>query len=141
MVEPTELDLKCDPESTAWVEVSGKNGKTIREDEDLNYNNWLSDEQLDKEVTYAIEFTPWNEWCGMQIDPDALKTFTPVDIVVHSLWEMTYISHNEMDIENTQNELKGIVDKIDSGEIKCIPSEEVFRQIKNKLKIEDGDDE
>lgn len=119
------------------VEVSGCNGKTIRQDADLNYNTWMSDEQLDQEVTYALDFTSWDKWMGMDVDESNLKEFTPVDIVVHCLWEMTFVSFNQTTTSELLKSIKDDVKKIESGEMKTYTTEEVMEIIKNKFKKED----
>ena len=39
----------------------------------------------------AIEFTPWNKWLGMEITENTLKDFSEMEILCHSLYEMTFI--------------------------------------------------
>jgi len=87
--------------------------------------------------TYAIEFTAWKEWMGMKVDSTALKEYTPVDIVVHCLYEMTFVSFDENKIQKSINEIKEDIKKIDSGEMKMYTTEEVMDRIKNKFNIED----
>lgn len=131
--------LRSSPSDTdsniPWIEVYGCDGTTVRNSEDLNYNNWLTDAQLDAEVTYALDYTEWGKWVGMEIDSSALKEFTPVDIVVHCLYEMTYVSFNQDNIKKVLESLKEDVKKIESGEMKTYTTEEVFDKIRAKFNI------
>jgi hypothetical protein len=55
----------------------------------------------------AIEFTPWNKWLGMEITDNTLKDFSELEILCHSLYEMTFIDFEE---ESIQDEIKRIHD-------------------------------
>ena len=92
----TELLLRLtvvdDPETDEWIDVGG-----IRTDSD---------------ESYAIEFTPWDEWLAMEIDLDTLVNFTELEILAHSLYEMTFIGYDQSTIHNTLDGLMDDVDKI-----------------------------
>jgi len=81
-------------ENETYVNVSGK---------DLNPDTTLPI------VTdaYAIEFTPWNKWLGMEITDNTLKDFSELEILCHSLYEMTFVDFEE---ESIQDEIKRIHD-------------------------------
>ena len=136
-IYPTEVEVKNGIDELPWVEVYGNNGITIRESEDLNYNNWLSDKQLDEEVSYALDYTPWNKWIGMEVDSTVLSQFTPLDIAVHCLWEMTFVSFREAERDAELRSIKEDIKKIDSGEMKMYTTEEVFSRIREKLNLKD----
>ena len=55
----------------------------------------------------AIEFTPWNKWLGMEVTENTLKDFTELEILCHSLYEMTFVYFEE---ESIQDEIKRIHD-------------------------------
>lgn len=55
----------------------------------------------------AIEFTPWSQWLGMEITENTLKEFSELEILCHSLFEMTFIDFEE---ESIQEEIKRIDD-------------------------------
>jgi len=61
---------------------------------------------------YAIEFTAWNKWLSMNIDPKTLKTFTKAEIIAHCLYEMTFMSFDEADIQEAMESLKETVEEI-----------------------------
>ncbi len=47
----------------------------------------------------AIEFTPWNEWLGMEIDEKSLQNFSELEVIAHCLYEMTFIGFEEEEIQ------------------------------------------
>jgi len=42
-------------------------------------------------IGYAIEFTEWKQWLGMDIASVTLKRFLELEIITHCLYEMTFI--------------------------------------------------
>lgn len=66
----------------------------------------IDDTMGNQEVTYAIEFTDWAEWLGMDIDPETLSNYTEVDILAHCLWEMTFFAYSREDIKKVMAEIK-----------------------------------
>ena len=58
----------------------------------------------------AIEFTPWNEWLGMDIDKDTLHKFTELEIIAHCLYEMTFMGFEE-EIQAEMDKMKDIADE------------------------------
>ena len=59
----------------------------------------------------AIEFTSWDRWLGMHIDPLTLKEFSEPEIICHCLNEMTYAGFEEEEIQAEFSKLKSIVDE------------------------------
>lgn len=49
--------------------------------------------------SYAIEFVPWAEWLGMEIDPATLASNDELDVMAHCLWEMTFAGYSPVAIE------------------------------------------
>lgn len=76
-----------------WIKVSGLNPK-------------------DKNVSYAIEFTSWNQWLGMKIERKTLKLFPEIDIICHCLWEMTFMGFEEKEIQKDFKDLIKTTKKI-----------------------------
>jgi len=86
-------------------------------DKTLKYIRVLGKESPSEEVPdglWALGFTEWNEWLGMEIEGTTLGMFPKLDIVCHSLWEMTFYSWSDKGIVNERikflenhNELKG----------------------------------
>lgn len=83
-----------DFDGSSYVDVSGKD---LNPDPNMPY---FTD-------NCAIEFTPWNQWLGMEITKDTLANFTELEIFCHSLYEMTFIDFEE---ESIQDEMKRIND-------------------------------
>lgn len=59
----------------------------------------------------ALEFTSWDKWLGMNINPLTLKEFTETEIICHCLNEMTYAGFDEAEIQKEFAKLKSIVDE------------------------------
>lgn len=53
----------------------------------------------------ALDFTPWEQWLGMKVDPNAFREFTDLEIVAHCLFEMTFIS---FDPDERKTQLKSM---------------------------------
>ena len=101
-LQPIEMDVDItlyqyydDDEQPSIVDVSGIN---------------LRPNPTDVTNGLAIEFTPWNKWLGMGIDPITAKTFSEPEIICHCLTEMTYAGFEERDIEIEFAKLKSVVD-------------------------------
>jgi len=85
-------------DESEYVDVSG------RENNPVENTNRLTD-------SLAIEFTPWNEWLGMDIDKDTLQDFTELEIIAHCLYEMTFMGFDEDEIQGEMDKIKGIADE------------------------------
>ena len=62
----------------------------------------------------AIEFTPWSQWLGMEITENALENFSELEIMGHSLYEMTFIGLEEDSIQNEIKRIQEIRDEYDN---------------------------
>jgi len=105
LMEPVDCDISIivSNEQDAfdgleYVNVSGRENNP-KEDPDK-----LTD-------SLAIEFTPWNEWLGMDIDENTLQDFTELEIIAHCLYEMTFMGFEEAEIQAEMDRLKGIIDE------------------------------
>jgi len=58
--------------------------------------------------SYAIEYTPWSEWLGMEIENQTYSHFIDVDIIAHCLWEMTWSGFKEIQIQKQIKEFEKI---------------------------------
>ena len=47
----------------------------------------------------ALEFTPWEEWLGMDVDEQSLLEFSESELICHCLYEMTFISFDQKKIQ------------------------------------------
>lgn len=48
----------------------------------------------------GIEFVPWRNWLGMKIHQESLDKFSEQDIIIHCLYEMTFVGFSEEYIQN-----------------------------------------
>jgi hypothetical protein len=71
-----------------------------------------------EDISYAIEYTPWNEWLGFELTENSLKNYSEVDIIAHCLWEMTWSGFEEEQIQEKMSSLMETVKQIqkDHGE-------------------------
>ena len=83
---------------------------------------------------YAIEYSPWAEWLGMEVTKKSLKNFTELDIVAYCLWEMTWSGYSDKEVQKNYKDIiettaKAMKD-IKSGKAKTVPWEEVKKKLK-----------
>jgi hypothetical protein len=79
------------------------------------------------EETYAIDLTPWTDLIDAKI-----KTPTKLDdveVVACILWEVTFYGFSEERITLERDELKRLIERIDSGEEKLIPWEDIEKEL------------
>ena len=50
---------------------------------------------------WAIQFERWENWLGMEIEESTRKRLSPVEIVAHCLWEMTFEGFEQEKIQAT----------------------------------------
>jgi hypothetical protein len=60
----------------------------------------------------AIEFTPWNEWLGMEVSKDSLAEFSEFEIIAHSLFEMTFVGFEEISIQTKMDEINASTEEV-----------------------------
>lgn len=88
IIEPEDIDMSIDITSEiddeSYVEVLGI------------YNNPKNEEE---HYSQAIEFTPWRNWLAMDISKESLELFSEEEIIVHSLYEMTFVAFSEEEIQ------------------------------------------
>lgn len=114
-----------DYDNTDYVDVSGY--YTNPADRTNEYTNSL-----------AIEFTPWQEWLGMPIDENTLKTFNEFEIIAYCLNEMTYAGFEQEEVQAEMDKLKQIADDYE----KMTPEEKkkntyTWDEVKERFKKKD----
>jgi len=82
---------KDDFDDEEYVDVSG------------TYEHAKNEEQ---KFSHALEFTPWKEWLGMEINPESLAHFSEQEILAHCLHEMTFAGFEEEEIQQQINDMK-----------------------------------
>lgn len=98
----------------------------VPKDDELGGYWDVSAQDLEDLEFYAIEFRPWEEWLGMEIDPETLKTLSPLDIICHCLWEMTFIGYEQAEIQAQWQEILQTKDEI--MDVKRLETWEEFLQ-------------
>ena len=78
---PEEIDIsivitKENDDNEIYFDVSGR------------HNNPRNKEET---FTQGIEFVPWNKWLGMDVSKESLDQFSEKEIIVHCLYEMTFL--------------------------------------------------
>lgn len=91
----------------------------------------------EERCSYAIEFTPWKEWLGMEIHPNSLADFSELEIIAHCLYEMTFVGFEEEDIQEELQHINQISEdyKNMSDEDKKANTttlEDIIEELKNK---------
>jgi hypothetical protein len=124
-----------------FTEVVGIDGTLNKELEDFNYLNQGEDaEYANTEVEYALEFHPWEEWLGMEIESATHQHYAYPEIVAHCLWEVTFMGFDQATIREEKQELQRRVDELknmteEERKEKLIPMDEALRG------MEEGKDE
>jgi len=85
-------------ENERYTCVSGVDG-TLKKEE--NPEIFKDDKIGNQEVSYGIEFTDWEEWLGMDIDPESTLNYHETDIITHCLWEMSFYGYTQEAIKKT----------------------------------------
>ncbi|VGO16188.1 hypothetical protein PDESU_04778 [Pontiella desulfatans] len=129
-----------------FVEVSGKDGTLNKEQDDFQYMNQASEGTFaNRETSYALSLSPWNEWLGMEIDAATAEHYSDEDILAHCLWEMTWHGFEEESIQEQKKELDRRVAEIaamtdEEKKEKLIPWEDVKQRLKDKFNRDDQDE-
>ncbi len=76
---------------------------THEKDEDQEYFDvsGLHNHPKNEEENYSqgIEFMPWPQWLGMDINKETLEDFSEQEIIVHCLYEMCFVGFSEEEIQ------------------------------------------
>ena len=79
------------------------NIKHVR-NEDEEYEDVFGTSNNDDQ-NYALEFTSWQEWLGMEIDAKTLKRYSKPSIIANCIYEMTFFGFDQKKIKKKMNEL------------------------------------
>ena len=65
----------------------------------LNAMKWITVLGVlsNNEIDYALEFNPWAEWLGMEVESTTLVEYCESDIIAHCLFEMAYVGNGRYD--------------------------------------------
>lgn len=98
----------------------------------VDVDGYYTDGRVDKHSgndALALDFTPWNQWLGMLVDARAFNDFTDLEIIAHCLYEMTFISFDQEEIQEQLDGLKRTVNEYEN----MTPEE----REKNTISLED----
>jgi len=114
---------KDDFDDLEYVDVSGYDKDPNKSIDDLS-------------DSLALEFTPWEEWLGMNIDQQSVVDFTELELICHCLFEMTFFSFDQKEIQKEIERINDVVDEIknmteEDRKQKLISSDEVLKRIEN----------
>lgn len=88
-----EVKKVTEDDETEWLNVSGIN--IAKKDN----------------ISYGIEFEPWDEWVSMYITQETLDSLSKETIVAACLYEMTFFGFTENKVQNEKNRLINAVEK------------------------------
>ncbi|TXD82140.1 hypothetical protein ESY86_15860 [Subsaximicrobium wynnwilliamsii] len=96
VIDPEESDIsivisKEIDDDEEYIEACGLHKNPKNEDE-----NYLQ----------GIELTPWCKWLGMDISKESLNDFSELEIIVHCLYEMTFVGFSEEAIQEKINKIE-----------------------------------
>jgi len=135
-IKPTLTDisivvsLECDEyDNEEYINISG-------------YYNNPEDRTDEYSSSLALEFTSWDKWLGMDKKKKSLNDFTEFELISHCLFEMTFVSFDQEEIQAEMDKLKHSAD-----EIKNMSEQEKKEKLKslddlrNELKKNDNNEE
>lgn len=139
-----DMDDSCDE---PYIIVDGKDGTLNKESSDFEcWGPNVPEEVANAEQSFGIEFAPWCEWLGMEIDAETINTYTPVEIVANCLFEMTYMGYSEDKIQGELNMLNERVNEIknmteEEKKTKLMSLDEFEKKLGYLNKKDDNNDE
>jgi len=119
-----------DKDDIGYWDIHGRDGTLHKDTDGAKLFPNASEEWLNSEVTWALEFSEWCEFLGMSIDPETANNIelSKADIVAHVLWEMTFCGYDEEEIQGKADELKEKVE-----EVKNMSEEELKENCYNNM--------
>jgi hypothetical protein len=97
-----------------YVDVNGIDGTRFK-DLEKSTTFTVASQQLsdDREVTFGLDFKPWDEWLGMNLEPNSLEQFSHEEIIAHCLWEMTFYGFDQITIQTVLEELNEMMPNLE----------------------------
>ena len=135
-LQPKESDVSIvisreedDFDQTEYMDVSG-------------YHNHPKENEGGLTTSLALDFTPWNEWLGMDIDKDTLDGFSELEIIAHCLYEMTFVGFDEEDIKAELDRVNDIAEEFQNmTEEEKRQNLKSWEELKKEWENEDNDKE
>jgi hypothetical protein len=104
-----------------YVDVNGTDGTRFKDLEKSSTFVTASQQSTDEhEVAFGLDFKPWNEWLGMNIEPDSLEQFSDEEIVAHCLWEMTFYGFDQTTIQSVLEKLNEMIPNLEGRTVEEI---------------------
>ncbi len=91
LMDEEEMDMSI----VITVEKDGFDGEEYIDVSGL-YND---PKNMEDHYPQGIEFSPWRQWLGMDISKENLNDFSEQEIIVHCLYEMTFMGFTEAVIQ------------------------------------------
>ncbi len=152
-LEPVEtkfricFDIQVEEDGDAWVTVDGADGSLVKDQEDFGkFNIDPNSEYANSEQKFALEFNPWEEWVGMELDKPEYMTLE--EAIAHSLYELTFFSFDEDEIQDQSEKLKKQAEWIENCDIEeeikkgnlIEMNDTFFEDLKKRLEDEESKD-
>ncbi|NHJ84350.1 MAG: hypothetical protein FK734_02745 [Asgard group archaeon] len=51
-------------------------------------------------LLFSLAMTPWEEWLSMEIHPETFENCSQKEIIIHSIWEMTFYGFKQKKIQS-----------------------------------------
>jgi len=64
---------------------------------------------IDTKQEWAIEFEPWENWLGMELDTKTYKKYNKLDVICHCLYEMTFAGFSNKKVKKEKDNLKKLL--------------------------------
>jgi hypothetical protein len=116
----TWIEPKNDSDAR-YVDVNGTDGTRFKDLKESPKFTAASQQSMDeREVTFGLDFKPWNEWLGMNLEPNSLEEFSFEEIVAHCLWEMTFYGFDQTTIQTVFEELNEMIPNLEGKSLEEI---------------------
>lgn len=88
-----------DYDGSSFIDVGGFENEFVKEN--------------DFDTPYmALELTEWEKWLGMEIENETLLNFSELEIICHSLYEMTFMGYSQEEIKELRNSINSKIEEI-----------------------------
>ena len=109
-VEPERMPFNAaEPE----LQVVGRDGSLNKHMADWKECGAPADYD-DEEATFSLSFKRWEEWLGMVVEPETLRSMRSEDIVAYVLEDMTFYGFTQDRIADALEEIRLQIDRFDS---------------------------
>lgn len=120
-----ELRLLKPKKDPMLIRVYKYHDNFAEEDEDKDYVSVDGYKKGSTKYGYALDFTPFEIWLGMDVLKKSLDEFPELDIVTHCLWEMTFHGYSNKQIKKQSDKLLKIAGEYEKNFEKKKKSKEV----------------